>query len=562
MAEPLPGEPLPLPRLAPHLLDRLVLASGGASSFIDSGIFTTTIERDIQERAAAILNRASDRFASNGIYNGACIVINTKTGETAAYVGNTNTMNAPYVDIVVSWRSSGSLLKPFLYAAMLDSGDILPSSLVSDIPTRIGSFSPENITRNYLGAVPANEALARSLNVPAARSLRVYGADRFARLLRSLGITTLFRPAGEYGLPLILGGAEVSLWEITGLYAGLGRAVDAHPVDDVTDVFFPPSVFTKKDSQGSKEGRVNRQLASSLISSGAAWLTLDALVYGVRPGEESLWQEYAGARNIAWKTGTSFGFRDAWAIGVTPEWTVGVWIGNASGEGRAELRSAITAAPVLFEIFSSLDSINANRRTWFFKPAEELKKAEVCAYSGFPASANCAAIKYVDIPKNAPAARACSYCQTVILNENLDRRITLEPGVSAAAVQRKWFVLPPAEEWYYRRWNLDYKPLPPFLNDLESSNRGDAVLALFNPEPESRIYVPRELDGSEGRIVFSAAHRNEAEIIYWHLDDKYLGFTQTFHEMEAYPEPGLRILTLVDSTGNTIVRRFTVIDNR
>ena len=559
IAEPLPGEPLPLPRLAPHLLDRLVLDAGGASSFISSGIFTTTIERDIQDRAMAILNRASDRFAANGIYNGACIVINTKTGETAAYVGNTNTTHAPDVNNVVSWRSSGSLLKPFLYAAMLDSGDILPSSLVSDIPTRIGSFSPENITRGYLGVVPANEALARSLNVPAARSLRVYGVDRFARLLRSLGITTLFRPGSEYGLPLILGGAEVTLWEITGLYAGLGRAADAHPDDLAADVFFPPSVFPKKEP-GSKNRRIKGQLASSLISSGAAWLTLDALVYGVRPGEEALWQEYAGARNIAWKTGTSYGFRDAWVIGVTPEWTVGVWIGNASGEGRAELRSAITAAPVLFEIFSALDSVNANRRSWFFKPVEELRQAEVCASSGFPASINCAAIKYIDIPKNAPALRACPYCRTVILNENLDRRITLEPGISASTVERKWFVLPPAEEWYYRRWNLDYKPLPPFLNARESP--GETVLALFNPEPDSQIYVPRELDGSEGRIVFSAAHRNETETIFWHLDENYLGFTQTFHEMEAYPAPGLRTLTLVDSTGNTVVRRFTVIDNR
>jgi penicillin-binding protein 1C len=560
IAEPLPGEPLPLPRLAPHLLDRLVLDAGGAASFIDTGIFTTTIERDIQERAAAILNRASDRFSANGIYNGACIVINTKTGEIAAYVGNTNTIHAPDVDIVASWRSSGSLLKPFLYAAMLDSGDILPSSLVSDIPTRIGSFSPENITRNYLGVVPANEALARSLNVPAARSLRVYGVDRFARLLRSLGITTLFRPVSEYGLPLILGGAEVTLWEIAGLYAGLGRAAAAYPDDTAADIFFHPSVFPKKDLTGSKNRRVKEQLASSLISGGAAWLALDALVYGVRPGEEAIWQEYAGARNIAWKTGTSYGFRDAWAIGVTPEWTVGVWIGNASGEGRAELRSAITAAPVLFEIFSALDSVNANHRTWFFRPEEELRQVEVCVSSGFPAGVNCAEIKYIDVPKNAPALRACPYCRTVILNENLDRRITLEPGVSTAVVQRKWFVLPPAEEWYYRRWNLYYKPLPPFLNDRESS--GESILALFNPEPDSQIYVPRELDGSEGKIVFSAAHRNETEIIYWHLDDKYLGFTQTFHEMEAYPEPGLRTLTLVDSTGNTVVRRFTVIDNR
>jgi penicillin-binding protein 1C len=252
--------------------------------------------------------------------------------------------------------------------------------------------------------------------------------------------------------------------------------------------------------------------------------------------------------------------RDAWAIGVTPQWTIGVWIGNATGEGRAELRSSNTAAPVLFEIFSVLDSIGGNRSSWFFKPTIELRQPETCAASGFPVSINCAETKYTDIPKDAPAARACRYCQTVILNETMDHRIVLEPGVYTTAIERKWFVLSPAEEWYYRRWNLDYKPLPPFLNGQGFSGNGERVLALFNPEPDSQIYIPRELDGREGRIVFSAAHRNDAEIIHWHLDTQYLGFTQNFHEMEARPEPGQRTLTLVDSTGNTITRQFIILD--
>jgi len=530
--EPLPGEPLPLPRLAPHLLNRLVLEAEKKSSLKKSAAFTTTINRDIQLRVTDILNRASDRYALNGIFNGACVVLNTQTGETAAYVGNTNTLHAPDVDIASSRRSSGSLLKPFLYAAMLDSGDILPSSLVSDIPTRIGSFSPENMSRNYLGVVPADEALARSLNVPAARSLRTYGVERFAQFLRSLGLTSLFRPGSEYGLPLILGGAEVTLFEITKLYANLGKTADSDSIP------------------------------SPLISFGAAWLTLEALVNAARPGEEAIWREYAGARHIAWKTGTSYGFRDAWAIGVTPEWTVGVWIGNASGEGRPELRSTVTSAPVLFEIFSVLNSLGGNRNIWFNKPTAELRQVEVCASSGFPISVNCANIKYVDIPKNAPAARPCRFCQTVILDETLTHRVVLKPGVFTSAVEKKWFVLPPAEEWYFRRWNLDYKPLPPYLNSKDSSNSGEGVIALFNPEPDSQVYVPRELDNSEGKIVFSAAHRNEREIIYWHLDDIFLGYTQTFHEMEARPQPGPRTLTLVDSSGNTIVRRFTVLDSK
>ena len=527
LAENVPGEPLPLPRLAPHLLDRLVLEAGGSGNI--KGAFVTSIDRDMQERAATILNRASRRFSENHIMNGAVLIINTQTGEPLAYVGNTNTSYAGDVDIIRSWRSSGSLLKPFLYAAMLDSGDILPSSLVSDIPTRVGSFSPENITRTYLGVVPADEALIRSLNVPAARSLRLYGVDRFARLLRSLGLTTLFRSGHEYGLPLVLGGSEITLWEITGLYAGLGRLVNSRTGSTST--------------QGTPAAQ---HVSAPPISAGAAWITLNALVSTVRPGDEAIWQEFASSRNIAWKTGTSFGFRDAWAIGVTPEWTVGVWIGNATGEGRAELRSATTSAPVLFEIFSALHSGGSglqanNRSSWFQQPASELRHAEVCFFSGFPAGVSCDRIRIIELPLNAPRTAACRFCQTITLDN----------------ISSNWFVLPPAEEWYFRRWNLDYRPLPP----AQTTDSSQAMLALFNPEPGSQVFIPRELDGRDGRLVFSAAHRNQSEIIHWHLDGTYLGSTHTFHEMESRPPPGLRTLTLVDSSGRTLVRRFTVLDN-
>jgi penicillin-binding protein 1C len=554
-SEPLPGEPLPLPQLAPHLLARLVKERGGVSSF--SGKTGTAIhsslDRAIQERSRLIMNRAAERFAGNGIMNGACLIINTRTGETVAYVGNVASPTAADVDVITARRSSGSLLKPFLYAVMLDSGDLLPTLLVSDIPTRVGSYSPENITRRYLGVIPADEALARSLNVPAVRSLRVFGVDRFARFLRSLGLTTLFRPGDEYGLPLILGGAEVTLWEMTGLYAGLARSASAGG-----EAFFFPVAFPRDDDGLPYHRSLNRPL----ISPGAAWLTLDALCFAVRPGEEAHWQEYAGKRRIAWKTGTSFGFRDAWAIGVTPEWTVGVWIGNAAGEGRAELRSAVTSAPVLFELFSALDSSGrGSGGVWFPQPAAELRTQEVCAFSGYPPGPDCHLFKSVSLPRSAPPHRSCPFCTTVTLNEAGNRRVALE-NTATPVIQQKRFVLPPAEEWYYRRWNLDYKPLPPpEVRDGTFGRAGTALsLALFNPEAGSRIFVPRELDDREGRIVFSAAHRDENGVIYWHLDESYLGFTKVFHEMEARPPPGLHILTLVDGMGNTLRRSFTVLD--
>jgi penicillin-binding protein 1C len=268
---------------------------------------------------------------------------------------------------------------------------------------------------------------------------------------------------------------------------------------------------------------------------------------------------------IAWKTGTSFGFRDAWAVGVTPEWTVGVWIGNATGEGRPELRSVLTSAPVLFELFSALSAHTGRRGHWFPQPAVELRSAEVCAASGFLAGADCAVVRITDAPRNASASRACPFCRSVVLNQNEDRRVTLGGGAAEATVIRNWFVLPPAEEWFFRRWNLDYRPLPPEETlgqqlTFAAAASGQHNLALFNPEPGAQIFVPRELDGREGRIVFSAAHRDEGEVIHWHLDGDFLGITQTFHQMEARPPAGSRALTLVDGEGNTLTRYFTVLE--
>jgi penicillin-binding protein 1C len=550
-AEPLPDEPLPLPHPAPHLLERLVAEGGGREK---GGWMETSVDREIQERLNGVLGRRSEKFAEQGILNAACLVLDTKTGEALAYIGNVENRgpgalpgeSGAAIDMIRVPRSSGSILKPFLYAAMLDSGGLSPASLVSDIPTRVGSYSPENISGGYLGTVPASEALARSLNIPAVRSLRNYGVVRFASLLRSLGISTLFRKAEDYGLPLILGGAEVQLWEMAGLYASLART--ALFPNETGSLFFPPRLDRKPAAPESLS-----PIGPIRLSPGAAYLTLSALTFTARPGEEAAWQEYAGARRVAWKTGTSFGNRDAWAIGVTGDLTVAVWVGNATGEGRPSLRSAETSAPLLFEVFSALDG-GRSAGEWFPLPESSLKSLEICAASGYPAGPDCKEISRVSVPARAPAIRPCPYCVSVTLNREGTARVTLGSGSSRQVQSAKWFVLPPAEEWYYRRWNLDYRPLPPPEGE-EGISAGESM-ALFNPEEDSRIYVPVELDGQEGRVVFIAAHRDSDAEIHWHLDDEYLGKTRSFHELEARPGEGRHTLTLVDNAGLRLVRRF------
>ena len=524
--EEMPEEPSDLPNLASHLLIRLSMEKSGR---IDS-----TLDAFLQQRAYSIMNKWAQRFAAGGIDNAACLIMDTMTGSVRAYIGNVNTDSSPAVDLINARRSSGSLLKPFLYAAMLDSGDILPSSLVADIPTHIGGYSPENNSQVYLGALPADQALARSLNVPAVRSLRLYGVDRFARLLRSLGCTTLFRAGDDYGLPIILGGAEVTLWDMAALYAGLTRSALG-----MENPIFPPNV------RGGVQG------GAGILSVGASYLTLQALISVARPGEEGAWQNYAGARQIAWKTGTSFGNRDAWSIGTTPQWTVAVWVGNASGEGRADLKSISKAAAILFELFSALDSGSGS---FLERSYDAIEEVEVCAWAGLPVGIDCAVTTTAFKPFSAPMHRACHYCRTVTLNIAQDREITL-PKAGESVVQKKWFVLPAAEEWYFRRWNLDYKPLPL----KEGASATNIPLTLFNPEEGSQVFIPIELDGSQGRIVFSALHREPSTTIYWHLDEQYLGWTKDFHDIEAYPLPGFHTLTVVDSLGNTVTRHFTVL---
>ena len=433
-------------------------------------------------------------------------MLDVETGEPLAYVGNIGDGPGSRVDIIRSPRSTGSILKPLLYASMLQAGEILPGQLVADVPTRYGGFFPQNMSLGYEGAVPARRALARSLNVPAVRMLREHGVDRFAATLKALGMSTLHRPARDYGLSLILGGAEGTLGELTSIYAALARAASGRghgaPAAGV------PVAATTRPSP---------------IGPGAAWLTLQAMVEVERPDEESGWRELSSGRRVAWKTGTSFGFRDAWAIGVTPRFAVGVWAGNADGTGRPGLRGSEAAAPILFELFDAME-----RTGWFEPPDFDLVEVSVCSRSGFRAGPQCEGTTRERAPRAAPAGPPCPYCRLVHLDATLRWQVTSACEPVAAIATRPWFALPPAMEYYFRRHHSDYRPLPPARPDCAAGESARPALSLIYPTQGSRIYVPRDLAGARGRAVFQAAHRDAGAQVHWHLDDEYVATTRAF----------------------------------
>jgi penicillin-binding protein 1C len=569
LSEPLAAAPHELPNLAPHLLDTLRARHPGRHRL------TTTLDARLQAEATHLVQEHSAQLTRQNVFNAAALLVDNTTSEVLAYVGNSRNGDIPRflakgdaagtgvpqsaagtgevhrghaVDIIRRPRSTGSILKPMLFAAMLDDGSLTPRMMLPDVPTHYEGFTPENFDRQYRGAVRADEALAQSLNVPAVRMLRTYGIARFADLLRDAGMSTLTRPADDYGLTLILGGAEGNLWEITGLYAGLTR-VAAGGVADSAPRFDELRVLRDATSAPRR---------ASPLSTGAAWLTLHTLLEVSRPGEEGHWRNFASSRSIAWKTGTSWGLRDGWAVGTTRRYTVGVWVGNASGEGRPGLTGSTMAAPLMFALFNGLPSA-----PWLDAPTHALRSIEVCANDGYLANQHCTG-EQIWIPAGSRFGALSPHN----LRVHLDAARQRVDGSCESPARMKhvdWFVLPPAEEFYYRRFHADYQPLPRTRADCQGTGAGPPnrpALAVLYPDANGRVLIPDELDGSRGRTVFEAVHRRRDARIYWHLDDRYLGETHTFHQQTLDIDPGEHILTLVDDEGERVARRFQVLNIR
>ena len=437
--EPLPGAPKPLPQLAPHLLDRFKKDYTANKNEDDLTYAQTTVDINLQKQLNNIILQHHNQLKGNQINNAAAMVVEVETGNILAYTGNvylpTDSSLQSSVDVLASKRSPGSTLKPLLYASLLTEGTLLPRQLVTDIPTQVGGYMPENFDLGYDGAVPANRALARSLNIPAVRMLMQYKYQRFYDVLKQCGFTTLNNPADFYGMSLILGGCEISPYELTGVYSSMARMYDNQRKNNgkwnEDDWFMPKYISSTVD-------RRPAEIKTQLFDYTALWHTFNAMNEVMRPGEEGLWGLFSSAQHIAWKTGTSFGFRDGWAVGFTPKYCVVVWVGNTTGEGRPDLTGISTAAPIMFEVFRLLPTSK-----WFEPPVNGFMYMPVCHQSGYKAGPDCNDVDTIMVSENASKAVVCPYHRIIHLDATGNYRVT-ENCVSRADMKHvSWFVLPP-----------------------------------------------------------------------------------------------------------------------
>ena len=530
ISEPLPDEPHPLPQIAPYLVSRFYQERNGEYS-------RSTINKGIQTQVEDLAERWSNEFGRSDIRNLAILVIDIPSNQVVAYCGNVHfdrKQGGNQVDVIQAPRSTGSILKPFLYYAMLQEGSLLPDMLLPDVPVNINGFTPQNFSMQFEGAVPASEALARSLNIPAVTMLQRYGVPKFHSFLQQIGLKTINRSSSHYGLSLILGGAEATLWDVTNAYAMMGRSLLQLPQRSCS-LLLPTSRITE---------------STDPFQPGAVWQTFDALKEVNRP-EEIDWKSIPSMQTIAWKTGTSYGFRDAWAVGVTPRYAVGVWVGNATGEGKPGLVGAQTAGPVLFDIFNLLPS-----SSWFTRPAGIFVEAEVCRKSGHLKGRFCDETDTLLVLPAGLRTEACPYHHLVTLSADESQRIYENCANTEPTLQKSWFTLPPVWEWYYKQHHPEYKPLPPFKAGCGEDTF--QPMQFIYPPMNARIKLPKQLDGSKGFLTVELAHNNPNASVFWHLDETYQAQTQDFHKISLQPAAGKHSLTAVDGEGNTISTTFFV----
>jgi penicillin-binding protein 1C len=289
------------------------------------------------------------------------------------------------------------------------------------------------------------------------------------------------------------------------------------------------------------------------LSAASIWLIYEALRMVNRPETETGWQYFSSAPEIAWKTGTSFGFRDAWAVGTTPDYVIGVWAGNADGEGRPGLTGISAAAPVLFDLAGIIES-----SSWFTPPYEEMTNIPVCTDSGYRAGPDCPETEEVSICLNGLKSEACPYHRIIHLNKSGTRQVTDACVPAAEIVNESWFVLPPAMEFYFRQKHSDYKPLPPFGAGCQGG-KNLQVMEFIYPSPGIKIFIPRDHTGESTRVIAEVVHRNPSKRIFWHLDEKFMATTRVTHQTEFLAPAGTHTLTVVDEDGNTMKCSFAII---
>ncbi|QIL77137.1 penicillin-binding protein 1C [Hymenobacter sp. HDW8] len=543
LLEPLDVERHAAPSLAPHLARRLVQRFPGQASI------SSTLQRGKQAKAEDLTRNYVRRLYALGITNAAVLVINNRTRAVEAYVGSADfgdAANQGQNDGVQAVRSPGSTLKPFLYALALDRGLLTPKQLLPDVPTNFRGYRPENFDKRCHGEVTVERALAYSLNIPAVGVLAELGVPTFTDKLSQAGFRRVTRDAPHLGLSTILGGCGATLEELTNLYVTLANGGQYAPLAWNTATT-SSKAFTSKKTTGVQKP------ATALLSESAAYLTTDILAQLTRPDLPVGYETSRRLPKIAWKTGTSYGRRDAWSIGYNREYTIGVWVGNFSGQGAPALTGSEVATPLLFDLFNALAYNSPNN--WFLPPSS-LDFRLVCAESGRPPGEYCPNQLIDYFLPGVSSAQRCQHQREVLLAAD-GATVYCRACAPAAGFRRELYPnLPPGVAAFREMQGLPYRRLPPH-NPTCQLVRGGPEMApsIISPQAGTDYVLNR---GEGQQLLLSCTTDSEVRQVYWYVNDEFLRAASATERVFFRPQAGPLKISCADDHGRNTDIQITV----
>lgn len=523
LLEPLTAQRQITPRTAPHLANRL------KNQYPRQPIIHTYIDYNKQRQIEQIVSNFIQRQYTQRIRNAAVMVINNRTHQVEAYVGSANFFNADdggQVDGVRAMRSPGSTLKPYLTALGFDKGLLTPKMKTNDVPISFSGYSPVNYDKTYNGSITYEFALSHSLNVPFVSLLEQYGVDAFVQRLSNAGFRQMRQGHSGLGLSVILGGCGVSLEELTTLYSAFANK---------GQLFIPQISPLQNDST---------QQSVPLMSEAAAYIVTDILDELTRPDlPQSIEASSINLPHIAWKTGTSYGRKDAWSIGYSVNYTVGVWTGNFSGEGVQELTGSNIATPLLFEIFNSLDYSPQSKQ---FVAPRELQQRWVCSESGLPLNNFCInKVLDVYLPTISPNT-VCTHLAAVFVSNDETISYCTACLPIKGYKQKMYPNLAPEIIAYNEREHVPYQKIPPHNPTCERFFETGTPPRIIHPVNNLQYIIDRT---DNDQLMLSCNAAPDVHKVYWYINDAFLGETTPNKRLFFVPKIGKNKIACVDDKG-------------
>ena len=516
-AEPLTASRATVPHFLPHLSYKLKMRG--------EVIVPTNIIMNTQIKTEKLVEDYVRTLRLKNIKNAAVVVINNKTHKVITYVGSSDfhdTTDGGQVNGAAAIREPGSTLKPLLYGLCIDEGLETPKMVVTDVGVNYSGYAPENYDKKFNGYVTVEYALEHSLNIPAVKSLGLLGKDKLILKLANCDFKQVKKDQNKLGLSMILGGCGATLEELTGLFSAFAN----------DGIYIAPS-YTQNDTN---------QVPKKIISAAADYMITDILSRVNRPDFPLNWQATEHMPKIAWKTGTSYGRRDAWSIGYNKNYTIGVWVGNFSGVGVADLSGANVATPLLFKIFNTVDY--DSDAGWFDLP-DDCEQRKVCSETGLLPTDHCSNI-VMDyfIPMISSTKQCDNWEETMV---SADEKISYcKNCVPDAGYKKKWYrIIDPEMQAWMEENKMVYEKMPPHNPNCEKIFK-EGVPVITSPNNNTEYLINKK---DREPLQLTCKTSNDVTKVYWYINNKFYKASSAAEKQFFVPDEGPVKISCTDDKG-------------